>query len=270
MKKPPFFPCLAMCNFIQDTDALKAFALEHGFAGIDWSFDLNAIPETPGDATAWVRAVHSLKPLEVRFHCPFMKKDLGHEDPEKAEEAAALFRKIVGLVGKAGGRFLTIHIGLGRDTTEPLSWERTLDNLRRLVQFAAERRVSICLENLAWGWTSKPHLFEKMVRKSGAQVTFDIGHAVVAETVTTSQYRVEDFVTPHADRVRIAHVYHAELDGIGHTPPETIADIEDRLKLLERIGCRFWTIEIREAAPLLHTKQCIDQWLNERAEQEAV
>jgi hypothetical protein len=29
-------PKLAMCNILSDVHDLKAFALDHGFAGIDW------------------------------------------------------------------------------------------------------------------------------------------------------------------------------------------------------------------------------------------
>jgi sugar phosphate isomerase/epimerase len=135
---------------------------------------------------------------------------------------------------------LSIHIGLGHDSTEPLSWETTISNLRNLVRFGADHQVRICLENLAWGWTSKPNLFEKLIRLSGAGVTLDIGHALVCESVQSQQYAVEDFVTPHLNRVFNAHVYHEEIPGLGHMPPERIEDIEDRLALLSNAGCWWW------------------------------
>lgn len=39
-------PKLAMCNILSDVHGLKGFALDHGFSGIDWSFDLNDLPST--------------------------------------------------------------------------------------------------------------------------------------------------------------------------------------------------------------------------------
>jgi sugar phosphate isomerase/epimerase len=256
-------PTLAMCNFIQDITSLKAFAIERGFSGIDWSFEIETLPKTPSEESQWVKAVSTLQPLDVRYHCPFHKIDLGHHDPAKAKEAATLFRRIIRLIAKTGGGYLSIHIGLGRNSTEPLSWDETIQNLRRLVQYGSERNVKVCIENLAWGWTSKPNLFEKLVRKSGAWVTFDIGHAQVCESVSSQQYAVEDFVTPHADRVLNAHIYHVELSGIGHIPPENLADIKTRLSLLQHIGCTWWIIEIKEEEPLLKTKQIIDEFLHE-------
>jgi sugar phosphate isomerase/epimerase len=202
-----------------------------------------------------------LDPLEVRFHCPFHNLDLGHHIPEKAKEAEVLFQRIIGLVSKADGSSLSIHIGLGRDSTVPLSWNTTTANLRNLVQFGAQCGVKICLENLAWGWTSKPNLFEKLVRESGAWVTFDLGHAMVCEAVRHQYYSIEDFVTPHEDRVINAHIYHKEIPGVGHVPPDHLKDIESRLSLLMEIGCEWWVIEVKDVNGLLKTREAIDRYL---------
>jgi sugar phosphate isomerase/epimerase len=254
-------PQLAVCNIFKDTSRTRDFALTHDFEGIDWSFDLAGLPGTPLEESRWARDQARLAPLEVRYHCPFFQIDLGHDDPDQAKTADGIFRSIIRMVSRAGGKFLSIHIGLGHDSTEPLSWETTIANLRNLVRFGADHQVRICLENLAWGWTSKPNLFEKLIRLSGAGVTFDIGHARVCESVQSQQYAVEDFVTPHPNRVFNAHVYHEEIPGLGHMPPERIEDVEDRLALLSNAGCWWWTIEIKEPDPLLTTKKMIDAYL---------
>jgi sugar phosphate isomerase/epimerase len=254
-------PQLAVCNIFKDAVRLRDFAVSHDFEGIDWSFDLNGLPRTPLEESGWAREQARLAPLEVRYHCPFFQIDLGHDDPDQARMAGDIFRGIIRMVSRAGGKFLSIHIGLGHDSTEPLSWETTITNLRNLVRFGADHQVRICLENLAWGWTSKPNLFEKLIRLSGAGVTLDIGHARVCEAVQSQQYAVEDFVTPHPDRVVNAHVYHEEIPGLGHMPPERIEDIEDRLTLLSSVGCQWWAVEIKEPDPLLTTKKIIEGYL---------
>ena len=151
-------------------------------------------------------------------------------------------------------------MGLGHNTTRVLSWETTIANLRDLVQYGADRGVKVCLENLAWGWTSKPNLFEKLIRRTSAGVTFDIGHARACESVRIQYFDVQDFVSPHPDRVYNAHVYHTETDQ-GHIPPTRIEDIEKRLDILRHIGCRWWVIEIRDAKKLLWTKQMVDDYI---------
>jgi len=192
----PVKPKLAMCNFFSGTNKLRQFALENGFSGIDWSFDVSTLPDTPAEESKWVRDLSALEPLEIRYHCPFHQQDLGHKDPAQAKAAEALFRRVIRLVARTEGKYLTIHIGLGHDSTELLSWKATINNLRRLVQYGASQGVRVCLENLVWGWTGKPDLFEKLIRGSGAAVTFDIGHAHAYESVQRQYYGIEDFVAP--------------------------------------------------------------------------
>jgi sugar phosphate isomerase/epimerase len=254
-------PKVAIGNIFPEREKMKSFAREHGFSGIEWSFDLETLPRTPAHESEWVKRVMALTPFEVRFHCPFYQVDLGHDDPDEARAADSLFRHIIRLVTKAEGKYLTLHVGLGHNSTETLSWERTLRNLHRLVQYGMERQVVVCLENLAWGWTSRPHLFEKLIRKSGAGVTLDIGHAYACESVVSRQYTIEDFVAPHPHKVFNAHVYHTEISGLGHVPPEGPDDLRGRLSLLEKINCPWWVIEIREPEALLFTKGVIDAYL---------
>jgi sugar phosphate isomerase/epimerase len=258
-----------MCNFITDTDRLKGFAIDHGFAGIDWSFDLENLPAKPSDETRWVDFLTVLEPLEVRFHCPFIKIDIGHEDPRKGRAAVALFRRVIKLVSKANGKFFTLHIGLGRDSTLPLSWNDTVQNLRQMVHYGAERGVTVCLENLLWGWTSKPNLFEKLIRLTGAGVTFDIGHAHACEAVVSQHFTAEDFVSPHRGRVFNAHLYDTEIPGVGHLPARELYDIRDRLDILSRTDCRWWVIEVRDVGGLLQTKAVVDAYLKQRFSKDA-
>ena len=123
-------PKVAMGNIFPDQKSVRDFAREHGFSGIEWSFGLAEIPRTPTEQSAWVHEAMALSPFEVRFHCPFHQVDLGHDDPDEAKAADDLFRHIIRLVSKTAGTYLTIHVGLGLDSMETLSWERTIKNLR--------------------------------------------------------------------------------------------------------------------------------------------
>ncbi len=262
----PATPKLTMCNFFSDTEKLRKFAREYGFSGIDFSLDLQQLPETPAQESKWVKDMSALNSFEVRYHCPFDHIDLGHDNPKKAQAGKNLFCRVIRLISKVDGKYITLHIGLGHDSTELLSWETTINNLRRLINYGRAMNVKVCFENLAWGWTSKANLFEKLIRRSGAHVTLDIGHAYACESVQSQQYTIEDFVTSHADRVFNAHIYHTEIPGQGHIPPEKKEDIEDRLSLLQTIGCKWWVIEIREVEGLLKTKKIVDEYLAETKE----
>jgi sugar phosphate isomerase/epimerase len=259
---------LAMPNFIQDPAVLKQFAIENSFSGIDWSFDLSKLPASPSEESAWALIQKNLYPLEVRYHCPFARVDIGHENPDVQKKSIALFKRIIRQVSKAAGKYLTIHVGLGHDTTKILSWESTIQNLQELVQFGNEAGVTVCLENLAWGWTSRPNLFEKIVRRTGVAVTIDIGHADACESVQSQQFSIKDFISPHLGKVVNAHIYHTEHPELGHIPPKAYEDIAGRLEILTRSACTWWVIELRDADSLLATKPFVEKFLNESRQAE--
>jgi sugar phosphate isomerase/epimerase len=254
-------PRLAMCNFITDDSLLKRFALANGFSGVDWTFKIEDLPRTPWDESRLLKRIAGLHPLEIRYHCAFKGIDLGDVTSAKAERAMEIFQDVCRLVAKLDGRFVTIHNGLGLDSTAGLSWERSLEALADLVKFGKSLGIAICLENLAWGWSSRPELFEKLVRKSEAGVTLDIGHARVSPSVQSQQYSFEDFVAPHQNKVFNAHIYHEELED-GHIPPQHLNDIHHRLSVLTSLPCNWWVLELREQQSLLATLEIVHHYLD--------
>jgi sugar phosphate isomerase/epimerase len=254
-------PKLAMCNFISDPDSLKQIALDYGFSGVDWTFKLEDLPANEIDESRLLQRISRLKPLEVRYHCAFNGVDLGDTDAQKANEAQGIFRKACRLVSGLDGKFMTVHLGLGRDSYDELSWERSVGSLADLVNFAEDLGICICLENLASGWSSRPELFEKLVRKTNAGVTLDIGHARVSPSVKSQYYTFEDFVSPHHESVFNAHVYHEESDD-GHTAPERLDDVLDRLQLLSSLPCDWWVLELRDQNALFSTLEVVRQFFD--------
>lgn len=259
-------PRLACCNFLPDVRQLRDFAQTYGFAGVDWTFSDPEFPLHPSAARQIQEAVRVLAPLSVRYHCAFPQIDLGDDDPKQAEAAARIFQAVCRLVAAANGRYLTVHIGLGRDSTLDLGWERTLSKLRDLVQYARNARLRLCLENLAWGWTSRPDLYEKLLRKSGAWATLDIGHAAVCPAVVSQQFRLADFIRPQPERFCNAHVYHVETEA-GHLPPQRLEDIQDRLDLLTELPlCDWWVLELRQEEAVQTALPILRQYLAQRRE----
>ncbi len=254
-------PTIAICNFIQDTGSLEKFASRHGFSGVDWTFKTEDIPGNEAEESRLLRNIEALKGLELRYHCAFNGLDLGDEDDLRAEEAAKVFRKVCRLVSRLEGRFMTVHLGLGRKSPEGLSWDRTLSALGDLVDYAGAMGVRLCLENLASGWSSRPQLFEKLIRKTGAGITLDIGHARVCQSVQCQIFELEDFVMPHPGRVFNAHIYHEEIDN-RHVPPDRVSDIRERLDLLTSLSCGWWVLELREEAPLMATLKVVREYLD--------
>ncbi len=256
-------PKLALCNFIQDVDSLKDVAFRNGFDGVDWTFTLEDLPRTPLQESRLYEHITRLQPLEVRYHCAFKEVDLGDTNASRAAEARKLLWNTCRLVSKLRGKYMTIHMGLGRDSMEDLHWDRTLECLGNLVEYGRGLGVRVCLENLASGWSSRPELFERLIRKSGAGVTLDIGHARVCPSVECQHYTFEDFIFPHEDRVFNAHIYHEERDET-HIPPTGVQDLAERLELLLGLPCDWWVLELREEEPLLATRRVIEDFFDAR------
>ncbi len=257
-------PKLACCNFISDPADLRAFACEHAFDGIDWSFHRHTLPQSDEDVREVHAAMAALQPLEIRYHIALRKTDLGDADPESAREAMRVLRRVCRLVADLRGKIVTVHVGLGHDSTLGLSWERTIDSLGHLVKYAESLGLRLCLENLAWGWTSRPDLFEKMVRKADPWTTLDIGHARVSPSVVSREYDVADFVAPQAERCLNAHIYHEENEN-GHIPPCGVGDLRERLcLLLDLPHCDWWVLELREKVALLETLAVVRDFLADR------
>jgi sugar phosphate isomerase/epimerase len=258
-------PLLACCNFITEVDDLRQFALDLGFQGIDWTFTLENLPEGPAGEADLARSLSRLHPLEVRYHLAFAGLDLGDENQAEAKRAFHVFREVCRLISKLGGRFVTIHVGgLGRDSSSDLCFHTAIKALQDLVHFASRLRLRLCVENLAVGWSSRPKLYEKLLRLSGAWATLDVGHAHVCQAVQSGGWQVQDFVAPHPERFVNAHIYHEETEA-GHIPPTILAQMESRLRLLDTLPlCHWWVLELREEEALRQTLGIVEEYLRGR------
>ncbi len=247
-------------------DQLRQFALDLGLQGVDWTIDLASLPLNPAQEQELATKIYRLHPLEVRFHAALAGLDPGDDDPLQAQESVRILQQLCRLAARLRIQYLTIHVGLGRDSTCDLGWEATIARLGELVRFASRYWVRLCLENLAWGWTARPDLFEKLLRKTGAWATFDLGHAQVCQAVASTQFTVADFVLPQPERIVNAHVYHLE-DERGHLPPATLADLAPRLDLLRSLPlCDWWVLELHDEASLQQTLQVVRDYLQAEAD----
>jgi hypothetical protein len=263
-------PKIACPNLYRDVTVVRSFALDHGFDGIDWTLRPEDLPKNRVEEAQFMNAFSRLEPLEVRYHLFFPDNELGDMDVEKAASATKTFYAALDLISKLSGRFATVHVGLGKDSMEDVSWERTINGLADIRAKARATEIRLCLENLAWGWTGRPELYEKLIRKTNCWGTLDIGRARVCPSVTSRAYDVQDFVFPHPERILGAHIYHEE-SADGHVPPGHHSDLDDRLHLLRRLPlCDWWVLELRDEKSLLQTLDFVRGFLEDCAERVAV
>lgn len=259
-------PKLACPNLFPDARLVREFALEHGFDGVDWTFSAADFADGLGDEER-VRAIAAaLHPLEVRGHLFFPKKDIGHSDAGERAQARQLFRRAFRVVSELRPQLITVHVGLGWDSKSELSWFHTSAGLRELVHLGRRLGMAVCVENLPYGWTSSPEVFQALIAQTQSFATLDIGHVHAAALRTGVHRAAEDFVIQQPERVLSAHVYHDERASCGHVPPASPADIEDRLELMLRLPwCDWWVLELREERALLQTLGVVREILTTRA-----
>jgi len=122
MESPFSTPKLALCNFMKDIHELRSLAASLGLAGVDWTFTLEDLPRDSAGESRLADVIAGLEPLEIRYHCAFEGIDLGDADPRKAEHAMEIFKRVCRVVSRVNGRFMTIHMGLGRASMNGLLW----------------------------------------------------------------------------------------------------------------------------------------------------
>jgi sugar phosphate isomerase/epimerase len=248
----PMQPNIALCNiFDQDAKRLAEFAAANGFSAIDWSID-PALPEKK-----FLSLMQTLTGFQVRYHCRFHGVDVAYSD-QRGDDSLALLLRTVDQIAQAGGRHMTVHCGLGNPTGAGIDLTRAIDNLAILVEHGRRNGVAVALENLTTPLTNDPALFRRMVMESDAFVTIDIGHAHAVGERLSHDNICRDYVLPHRERILNAHIYHTELDGYGHLPPEELSDLYDRLDLLGLArACDWWVIELMKPAEILHTRNLL-------------
>jgi sugar phosphate isomerase/epimerase len=254
-------PKLACCNLFPEVKHLREFALDHEFDGVDWTLKPEDLPSNRSQAQNFIRTISVLKPLEVRYHLFFRNVDLGHRNPAKSENAMRTFHRACRLVSELGGRVMTVHIGLGLESFEEISWEKTVAGLTSLANLARHSGIRVCLENLVSGWSSNPELYEQLLGSTNCRGTLDIGHALVCHAVRSKTHEIQDFALPHPERILNAHIYHEETSE-GHLPPSQFTDLDQRLRLLNGLPlCDWWVLELREEAALLQTLGFVREFL---------
>lgn len=196
----------------------------------------------------------------VRHHGYFPGFEIGNKDHLLAEQALSLHMKHIDAMVGLGDQVMTVHVGLVRDIG--LDHNHVIENLRRLVDYAVKRGITISLENLRFGPTSNPETMLKWSKESGSAITLDVGHAVSCDRVRKGELSVTQIVEMFRHTLEEVHFYEYETD-IHHAPKDMsiLGPIVDALLETE---CRWWTIELNSYDDVLNTRNLINKYLAQR------
>jgi len=254
-------PKIAICTRpgLSSKDAFT-IASNNSYIAIDWTIRLDDLYSFKEKRSGFEEFLGEKEPYEVRYHCPLAKFEIAHINPYISRNSVKLIKKCINLIRHFGAEYLTLHIG-GASTIEQLSWDAATSNLSELVEYGDKKDIVICLENLKSGWTSDPVLFSKLVRSSGAKVTFDIGHANSSVYAVSNHASCVDFISEMSDFVVNAHVYEAE--DPYHIAPDDLSVIEPALKELMKTSCDWWVVELEDLDSVEKTRSLLEDFLSE-------
>jgi sugar phosphate isomerase/epimerase len=240
-------------NYLQAAE----FAVANQFDGIDWNLDYYRIPAASNAREGFITAAQK-SGLPSRFHAPCQDVEIAHLDPEIARAALSYLKMYIGFIKVFPGTHLNLHVGSRSISESELSWETGVSFLKELVSFGKEQGVTVCIENLKKGWTSRPEKLAALVEATGAGITLDIGHARAALKFADSKLSVAEYAEPFAKSIQNVHLYEIESVEGRHIEPENLDVIRPTINWLLDKGILWWVIELTQYETMLNTKRMLE------------
>ncbi len=254
-------PHLLFCQtpFGKDLRAIQEYAVSHAYDGVEWAWDGWRLMVPRKRRERRLEELRTASPLSSA-HAPYTDLEIGHRDPDHAAAASRVLEAYVDAAAELGVHHLNLHVGSFAPEPEELSWETLLKNVGRLSEHAARRGTRITLENLRGGPTSDPETFGRLLKATGAPVTFDLGHAQGSAWVREGRGTAIEFLRSIPTPILSSHVYLVERHDV-HFAPQGLADIREALDGLVAAGCDFWVLELHTRETLEQTRRVVDEFL---------
>lgn len=172
-------------------------------------------------------------------------------EPERVRRLDAVdeIKRALDVVESIPFRFLVLHVGAARETSDPRKLDAAFNSLEHLAVFAKQRGVTIALENIPGELASAANLRHLIqdTRMTDLRLCFDTGHAHLEEGVERSFETMRDWVVT-------THVHDNHGDKDEHLFPfEGTIDWDAALKLLGAApltGGLPFVLELREQPAL--------------------
>lgn len=244
-------------RYSRSPEKLFDFLRGNGLAGIEYT--INAQDDISLEAERSALLALAERGVKVRHHLQFNRLEMAHKDAPAAAEALRHHKRCIDLVSQVGGTHVIVHLCLGYlDRPELMSRENARNNLASLVEYAAAKEVTVCLENLRGGLVATPDDFLDFTDFSGASATVDIGHVAASQCVRDGAVSAEKYIELLAPRLVSAHIYDIELKDdrgkVWHKAPDSVEVLAPRIhELLKAAHCDWWLIELGEPEEIIRT-----------------
>jgi sugar phosphate isomerase/epimerase len=257
--REPLIILSSRVSFHQYQDTIR-YAKERLYQGIEWYLEYYRLPSWKGLRSRFFNAIRE-SGLLYGFHGPVSDAELAIKDKTYSKVALEYLKMYLDFLEEMAPVYFTVHIGARHIPAEELSWENAIDHLKRLVEHGYSRKIRICIENLAHGWTSNPELLMKMAEAVDASITFDVGHARGSPWVRENKGTVLQFLDIISSRILNAHVYEYENDRGEHLVPGGDSRIAPVLDRVAELGCAWWVLELNTHEETEETFRFITKYL---------
>jgi hypothetical protein len=184
--------------------------------------------------------------------------EIAHKNANIARQSLAVLRSYLEALPAEVPTVFTVHIGSKGIPIAELSWDHAVGNLRSLVQLGATRGIIVTVENLATGWTADPWAMGELCTRSGARITFDLGHCLAAEPVRSGAKRITEILDALARFIEQGHIYGAELADGGHEPWGDLETVKPALRHLAQLPSFWWILDVGDPADATRMKEQIE------------
>jgi len=254
-------PHLLFCHtaFGKDLQRIREYVTSHSYDGVEWAWDGWRLMMPRERRRRRLDDLRQASPLSSA-HAPYTDVEIGHRDPDHAAAAVRILQDYIDAAKELGAHHLNMHVGSYGLALDELSWDGLVRNVDRLLDYAARHGVCLTVENLKKGPTSDPETFARLLKATGAPVTFDLGHAHGSAWVQEGRGSVVQFLRSSPTPILAAHIYFTERND-AHFVPEAVADIGPALDALRERGCDFWVLELHTPETLEQTRRVVDEYL---------
>ncbi len=239
-----------------DPERVAAAARQLGVEAIEWRLDALRVPVAKrAQAALFDRMAAS--GMAALYHAPYTDLEVAHKNAALARQSLGMLRTCLEALPAEGTPVFTVHVGSKGIPVEELSWDHAVGNVRSLVQAGSARGITVAIENLATGWTADPWAMGELCARSGARMTFDLGHCLASEPVRTGGKRVTEILDDLAKFIVQVHVYGAETDGGRHVVWKDLAPVKPALRHLAQLPSFWWILDVDDAGEAAQIKQQI-------------
>jgi sugar phosphate isomerase/epimerase len=240
-------------------DAL-GMALALNFDAVELDCDEKPIPATKTSRTK-LKEVFSKYPLRMFYHSPFLDQALGARNEAVRINTYNTLKMYLDFLEELEASHLVLHAGIN---DEECPEENVVEDLRKLVDVAESKHITLCVENLRSSLSSDPHRLLKLAEESGSKIVFDLGHANSCRWVQSERRSSKDFLKIIEKKVVGAHIYLKEEGGRHHAIRE-LEEVKETLDQLISIdNMVWWTIELPLVEDIIKQKLMIDSYLKKR------